>query len=162
MNESYKRICAKNRCVEGEERKDGSVVTFNYRKPSGGMYSCCDYCQDYKTNVLNPNYNPKRKRKDQKLPLVYIISNPAWDNWFKVGYSDNWYTRKGSYNTASPLRDFYENFRIESQYAKQLEALFHDVNGGRGDNGEWYNRNIGEIIEQLELLHEEIRAGVIN
>lgn len=133
--------------------------------PDGLQIQCKD-CKKEMNARNNPRHNKinnkMRKFRDQKLPLVYIITNKAWPGWFKVGYSGNWYTRKNSYQTATPFKDFEEIWRLESDDAKLVEKLYHDhLNTGK-PNGEWVNKPLETIIEELELLHEEVRSGVTN
>lgn len=122
----------------------------------------CKDCKRESNRISNPIHNkknnPQQKNRSQKLPLTYVISNPAWLGWVKVGFAVNFYSRLSSYNTSSPLKDYYEVYRIESQYAKELEELYHKIN--KKGHGEWYNNPKEDIINQLDLFHEEIRAGV--
>lgn len=38
--------------------------------------------------------------------MVYLISNPAWPGWYKIGVALNWKKRWNSYQTGSPFRDY--------------------------------------------------------
>ena len=83
---------------------------------------------------------------------VYIISNPAWRNWYKVGSSLDAKNRRNTYQTSSPLRDyklkyckiFSDRRAAESKIHIALEAL------GLERSGEWFNtKHIRKIIEVI-------------
>ena len=44
--------------------------------------------------------------KDSPQGQVYIITNPAWEGWVKVGMAVDANDRAGNYQTASPYRDY--------------------------------------------------------
>ena len=76
--EIMSRICRKNGCVEGELDPKGDTITFNRTKSNGKKYVCCDYCQDYVKNTLNPKSNHKRinrfkERYPAPLKAIYAL-----------------------------------------------------------------------------------------
>jgi hypothetical protein len=75
--------------------------------------------------------------------FIYIISNPAWSGWYKVGMSHNPKKRLGAYQTYSPYRDykldhwsFWENRR---EGEKLVLRNFGDT------KGEWTKQPIKNI-----------------
>lgn len=50
-----------------------------------------------------------------KSGYVYVITNPAWPDWVKIGKGADANDRFGTYQTYSPLRDF------ELRYTKYFE-----------------------------------------
>ena len=102
------KSCSRCGYSDGDVRKKSKeVVTFK----TSTSEKRCDRCFDYK--------------KMNDLPMVYIMSNKAWPGLFKVGFCTSWHIRLSSYQTASPFRDYIEEFRIESEFAKKIERLFH-------------------------------------
>ena len=158
MVEKKYKLCAFPGC-ESPKYSTASMCGFHHR----ARVSITNVKNNPKWNPINNpknNHinNPKRKRRDQKLPLIYLLENPAWPGWYKVGYSDNWYSRKSAYQTGCPLKDYEEAYRFEHVYAKPVEKLYHIYKGRK--NGEWVNESLDQIIEQLELLFIEYENGI--
>ena len=92
---------------------------------------------------------------------VYIIYNPAWPNFFKVGVASNLTKRLNSYQTGSPLRDYQilyailsKNwFSLESDAQSKFRALFYDKKGVpvRMGGGEWCKGDIEKAIAFLKI-----------
>ena len=78
-----------------------------------------------------------------KKGFVYVIHNPAWPEWYKVGSSINARNRNRSYQTSSPFRDFKlvtykcfdERLKAERAIHSKLEAL------GLERRSEWFKDN---------------------
>ena len=76
----------------------------------------------------------------EKSGHVYIITNPAWKGWLKVGMAIDAEDRCNSYQTSSPFRDFklvskeYFNNRMKAERAMHsvLKVVSLD------NNGEWF------------------------
>ena len=76
-----------------------------------------------------------------KEGFVYILTNPAWKDWIKVGMAVDAEDRCNAYQTGSPHRDytvqykrFFKNRRLAEQKAHDLlSEIAPDV------NGEWFN-----------------------
>ena len=56
---------------------------------------------------------------------IYIITNPAFINWYKIGTSKNCDTRLNSYQTSCPKRDFKIVFKVFVEDAKNIEKEIH-------------------------------------
>ena len=89
-----------------------------------------------------------------KAGFVYVLTNPAWPGWLKVGMAVDADDRCSSYQTSSPFRDFeirYKRFFKNKQVAEKeahalLSGLATDV------NGEWFKateRNAKKVIDLL-------------
>lgn len=100
------RICAMNKCVEGDERSFGTV-SFDKKKLNGDHYKCCDHCVD--------NY----KRKDgRRNDIERRKFNTPYDNivyGFKEGKD---FVYIGS-SSDGPLRMY------EHMYKKSGKSVFH-------------------------------------
>ena len=83
---------------------------------------------------------------------VYIICNPAWEGWFKVGMAVNAEDRCSQYQTSSPMRDYelkykkvFKNRRIaEGTAHRRLERICADF------QGEWFQINLNKAIQTIE------------
>jgi len=77
--------------------------------------------------------------KDSAEGEVYIITNPAWEGWVKVGMAVDSQDRLKNYQTSSPFRDYvlYYSYntddrrKAESQAHSKLDQLFER-------NNEWF------------------------
>tara|TARA_R100001082_G_scaffold103949_1_gene74957 strand:+ start:4945 stop:5439 length:495 start_codon:yes stop_codon:yes gene_type:complete len=85
---------------------------------------------------------------------VYIITNPAWKGWVKVGMAVDAEDRCKQYQTSSPMRDFkleysrsFKNRRsAETTAHRELEKISNHF------EGEWFNININKVIEVIESI----------
>ena len=96
--------------------------------------------------------------KSSKEGEVYIITNPAFEGWVKVGMAVDAMDRLKGYQTSSPFRDYELQFfcRVndrrasESQAHQLLASKFHQ-------QGEWFQCSIEEarqILNQVKLESE--------
>ena len=88
---------------------------------------------------------------------VYIITNPAWKGWLKIGMAIEAEDRLKGYQTSSPLRDFklkfkkyFDNRRIAEQQAHALCAK-----KALKRKGEWFKVDFKiakDIINNMEVV----------
>lgn len=87
-------------------------------------------------------------RSSLKCGFVYIISNKAWENMYKVGISYDPLSRLAQYQTYSPYRDY----KLEGYYyfcdKKKAERILHkDFKG----NYEWvYLKSLTTLRQVLK------------
>ncbi len=92
-----------------------------------------------------------------KEGYVYIIINPAWKGWLKLGMAIDPKDRCNSYQTSSPLRDyklihsrfFKDRRKAESKMhieAKKISTL---------NNSEWFKLSKDEAIKIIDNLEDE-------
>ena len=85
---------------------------------------------------------------------VYIINNPCWDGWVKVGMAIDAEDRCKQYQTSSPYRDYklcylkhFEDRKIAEQSAhKELKKITDTY------NGEWFKTSVKEAKKTIEAL----------
>ena len=91
-----------------------------------------------------------------KEGYVYIIANPSFDGWLKIGMAIDAEDRCNSYQTSSPHRDyrllyarrFNDRRKAETKTMNKLKKVVKE------HNGEWFktDRNTAqEIIERLSI-----------
>lgn len=85
---------------------------------------------------------------------VYIITNPAWPNWVKIGMAVDAEDRLNGYQTSSPMRDYQLEFSVKVENRREAETKAHKVCKSMGvDNkGEWFNMSVDEaklVLEQV-------------
>jgi len=85
---------------------------------------------------------------------VYIINNPCWNGWVKVGMAIDAEDRCKQYQTSSPFRDYklcylkhFEDRKIAEQSAhKELKKITDTY------NGEWFQVSVKEAKKTIEAL----------
>ncbi len=113
-----------------------------------------------KTIARHLGYTTNEKYDSVVEGYVYIISNPAWGGWKKVGMAIDAYDRCSAFQTSSPLRDFkveyckhFSDRRVAEK--KTHEALF-DLDIERA--GEWFKtstKQIKQIIQSVKGEYDE-------
>jgi len=87
---------------------------------------------------------------------VYIITNPAWEGWVKVGMAVDAMDRIKNYQTSSPFRDYSLLYAYEVNDRRAGEAAAHARLAKECDNiNEWFrlpSAIANELI--LEVIHE--------
>ena len=83
------------------------------------------------------------------IKTIYIISNPAWEGWFKIGIATNWKKRWQSYQTSCPFRDYKFVYAKSSIHWKKIEAAL--INSFPGHN-EWVQADVEDIKNLLNSL----------
>ena len=85
---------------------------------------------------------------------VYIINNPCWEGWVKVGMAIDAEDRCKQYQTSSPLRDYklcYSKYFEDRKAAEQ--AAHHKVNKISAERkGEWFKVSVDEAIKLIQAL----------
>ena len=82
----------------------------------------------------------QKEPKNINVYLVYIIINPAWEGWIKVGMALDAQDRLKSYQTSSPLRDYKLKYKKYFKDRKKAEHTAHDLldKESLDRNGEWF------------------------
>ena len=63
--------------------------------------------------------------KSSKEGQVYIIVNPAWPDWVKIGMAVDAEDRCNGYQTSSPMRDYKLVYTVDTKDRRKTEALAH-------------------------------------
>lgn len=95
---------------------------------------------------------------------VYIIRNPAFCNWLKVGKAVNSEDRLNGYQTSSPFRDYVLEYCEHFENRHQAEAAIHRMLEKHKDcherKGEWFKTYIPTIKEVMnEYRNQETGTG---
>tara|TARA_B100000035_G_scaffold219779_1_gene188618 strand:+ start:37 stop:561 length:525 start_codon:yes stop_codon:yes gene_type:complete len=62
-----------------------------------------------------------------KEGYVYVLTNPAWPDWVKVGMAIDAEDRCNSYQTSSPFRDYQLHYQVHSEDRRDLERQAHEA-----------------------------------
>jgi len=92
-----------------------------------------------------------------KEGYVYIISNPAWLGWVKIGMAIDAEDRCNGYQTSSPHRDYELKYTIETEDRRTLEQAAHKEASklASDSKGEWFKLDVETAIEILNNLREQ-------
>ena len=116
--------------------------------------------EELKETALEISRNALRQYNKQKDGYVYVISNPAWKGWYKVGMAVYSQDRCGSYQTSSPHRDYRLEYSKYFLNRKVAEEIAHDVISeiSLDRNGEWFKVSVNKIRKIIKGIDYEISA----
>lgn len=97
------------------------------------------------------------KYSKTKEGYVYILSNPAWEGWYKIGMAADINDRFNSYQTASPLRDYTLNHYVFTKDRKKSEREIHLKLKKVADSvaNEWFSMLLSDIVDILNSYKDE-------
>jgi len=90
-------------------------------------------------------------RRNHGGGYLYVVTNPAWPDFIKIGRTININTRLRSYNTGSPFKDyelFYYRFFTDVCAAEQAIRHFY---GGHKFRGEWYQMHPEDAANLIDI-----------
>jgi len=93
---------------------------------------------------------------------VYIITNPAWEGWVKVGMAVDAEDRLNNYQTSSPYRDYDLVYTIDTPDRRYTERVMHDILNGiitLEKQNEWFKIEPEWVIKHLEEIVEHVQAS---
>jgi hypothetical protein len=116
--------------------------------------------EELKETALEISRNALRQYNKQKDGYVYVISNPAWKGWYKVGMAVDSQDRCGSYQTSSPHRDYRLEYSKYFLNRKVAEEIAHEVISeiSLDRNGEWFRVSVNKIRKIIKGIDYEISA----
>jgi len=93
-----------------------------------------------------------------KPGYVYIITNPAWPEWIKVGMAVDADDRCNGYQTGSPFRDYEVIYSFETEDRRSSERDAHTLleQFAEDRRGEWFKIDTEYAIDLLSTIHEDI------
>ena len=85
---------------------------------------------------------------------VYIITNPCWSNWVKVGMAIDAEDRCKQYQTSSPFRDYKLCYSKFFDDRKEAEAKAHSLlkKSAEESKGEWFKITQDKAQQIIETL----------
>ena len=117
------------------------------------------------TSKTNSNINSLEFIKKESIALfdkvsygeVYIITNPAWKGWIKIGMAIEAEDRLKGYQTSSPLRDFKLKFKKYFDNRRIAEQQAHSLCAKKAikRKGEWFKVDLKiakDIINNMEIV----------
>ena len=88
---------------------------------------------------------------------VYIITNPSWEGWVKIGMAIDANDRCNQYQTSSPMRDYKLEYTKQFNHRRIAEAQAHKLCARKAteNNNEWFKINVNDAINLIESITEE-------
>lgn len=92
-----------------------------------------------------------------KEGYVYVITNPAWPDWVKIGMAIDAQDRCNGYQTSSPHRDYELKYDIETDDRRALEQAAHKEASklASESKGEWFKIDVETAIKIVNNLKEQ-------
>lgn len=86
---------------------------------------------------------------------VYIITNPAWPEWIKVGMAVDSEDRCNGYQTSSPFRDYEIVYSFKTDDRRKSERDAHTLieRFAEERRGEWFKITPGMASHLLSTIH---------
>ena len=96
--------------------------------------------------------------KSSKEGEVYIITNPAFEGWVKVGMAVDAIDRLKGYQTSSPFRDFELQYFCKVSDRRASEAKAHQVLASKfNQQGEWFRCSLKDARQILNEVKMELK-----
>ena len=97
---------------------------------------------------------------DIKEGYVYVISNPAWEGWYKVGMALDASDRCSGYQTSSPFRDYTIRYSKYFEDRREAERLVHNIlkKNHTEHMNEWFKTDLDTLkttIKNIEGTQHE-------
>lgn len=93
---------------------------------------------------------------------VYVISNPAWKGWYKVGMAVDAWDRCATFQTSSPFRDYKveycKHFKDRRSAEKEAHGLLLALHVPR--KGEWFQSTVEQLKNQIQSIKGEAHEPI--
>ncbi len=100
-------------------------------------------------------FSALEKDKKVKEGYVYVITNPAWPEWVKIGMAIDAEDRLNGYQTSSPMRDYELVHAIPTPDRARAERVAHKAAAMCGERkGEWFKIPNSEAVTILQHIKE--------
>jgi len=88
---------------------------------------------------------------------VYIMCNPSFPGWVKVGMAVDSKDRLKQYQTSSPYRDYeiVKSYKVSDRREAESKAHNALTLEGRGRKGEWFYMGSTVAVDELDKLFYE-------
>lgn len=100
----------------------------------------------------------KCKRRNHGVGHLYVITNPAWHGYCKIGRTTNLLSRFRTYQTASPFRDYnLYYYRWFNDVCLAERTLAQKLSGLRTE-GEWYQCHPEDAANIIDIVANRLRS----
>jgi len=127
------------KCNKCNVEKESNLFHLNNKREDKLMNMCKECSKSYAAHYIVKSF-------------IYIITNPAWDGFIKIGRAKDIKGRLNSYQTSSPFRDYKIYYSVFVNNIYIIEKHFKDKFGN--DNGEWIMCSAEEAQREIIKLIE--------
>ena len=107
------------------------------------------------TSFGDAAFTALQKDKQVKEGYIYVITNPAWPEWVKIGMAIDAEDRLNGYQTSSPMRDYQLVHAIATPDRARAERVAHKAAALCGERqGEWFKIANEEAVTILQHIKE--------
>ncbi len=144
---TYVCISCKNKENSGRMWVNGSYISVYHPLYKAGRY------KSFNDAAFSSLVNYDRC----KSGYVYVVSNPAWEGWYKIGKAVDAEDRCNQYQTSSPLRDYVLEHSRSFADRSTAEKVAHrkSIKKSLDNNGEWFKMNKEDVIKIIEGIVDE-------
>ena len=91
---------------------------------------------------------------------IYVMSNPAWKGWVKIGMAVDAEDRLKGYQTSSPFRDYKLELAVPVDDRRLAESMAHERASwiAEEEKCEWFKMPLDSAIEVVRSLKNEISS----
>ena len=124
---------------------DGKYISNDHPLHKPGRY----------TSFGDAAFTALQKDKQVKEGYIYVITNPAWPEWVKIGMAIDAEDRLNGYQTSSPMRDYQLVHAIATPDRARAERVAHKAAALSGERqGEWFKIANEEAVTILQHIKE--------
>lgn len=98
----------------------------------------------------------QRAEKKDVRGFVYVIFNPAWEDYCKIGRAFDPESRLRGYQTSSPFRDYQLYGARYFDNAAQAESEMHMRLAEHREEGEWFYIEPARALVEIDKLQEQL------
>jgi hypothetical protein len=102
------------------------------------------------------------QRRNHGGGYLYVITNPAWPGFVKIGRSTNVTSRHRTYQTASPHRDYQLYYARWFPDVCGAERSLARIYPGHKANGEWHLLHPEDASNLIDRLASKLEQEGIN
>ena len=107
------------------------------------------------TSFGDAAFTALQKDAQVKEGYVYVITNPAWPDWVKIGMAIDAEDRLNGYQTSSPMRDYELVHAISTPDRARAERVAHKAAAMCGERkSEWFKIDTTEAVTILQHIKE--------
>ena len=151
-NDHHRRRASTAQAIQNSRMwVDGEYIPKAHPLHKGGHYK--GFEQAAFSSLENYKTNPKGQ--------VYVIINPAWKGWVKVGMAVDAHDRLKNYQTSSPFRDYKLLHVFDTDDRRKLEADIHlRLAQDFEQKNEWFKASVEQIKNKIQSIKGETHVPI--
>jgi len=98
----------------------------------------------------------REAERTDRRGFVYVIGNPAWPDYVKIGRAFLPESRLRTYQTGSPLRDYKLHGAVYFEDCFTAEREIHARLAPLRTDGEWFTIDVASAMDAIHILRETL------